>query len=144
MTNERYEKVDPFIDKAYEEIANIKASQTTLNLFYDATTQSIKKIFIKNWKVMSAVSFLLIILLLTYRIKISKLLIRRKINKLILRKSILKKLIIDIQKQYFTDGSISEGMYTIKTKKFAELIRDVDRQIPLLQEEMTKLEWRKK
>lgn len=40
------------------------------------------------------------------------------------------------QKQYFEGGNLSESSYTIRTKSFAEMIRDIDRQIPLLQEKM--------
>ena len=45
-----------------------------------------------------------------------------------------------IQKDYFQEGKIPEGEYNIKTKKYAELIRDIDRQIPLLQEELAKFQ----
>ena len=46
---------------------------------------------------------------------------------------------MNVQKDYFQYGKIAEGEYNIKTKKFAELIRDIDRQVPLMQEELAKL-----
>lgn len=144
MKNERYEQITPLIDKAYEEIALVKSAQTTLNLFYESTTKGVKKFFTRNWKTMGSVLLLIILLFLICRIKISKWLIMKKIRKLELRKSTLKGLIMSVQKQYFTHGAISEGMYNIKTKKFAELMRDIDRQIPLLREELAKLERKKK
>jgi hypothetical protein len=47
------------------------------------------------------------------------------------------------QKNYFQFGTLPEGEYNIKIKKYAELVRDIDRQIPLLQEEMAKLKMSK-
>jgi hypothetical protein len=144
IANERYENVQPLIDKAYSEIINIRSSQTTLNLFYETTTNSVKKILIKNWKAIAISLSVVLVLFLIYRIEIKKLLIHRRIKKLELRKKTIRELIMQTQKAYFSFGAISEGAYNIRTKKFAELMRDLDRQIPILQEELAELEKRRK
>ena len=46
---------------------------------------------------------------------------------------------METQRDYFQYGKIPEGEYNIKTKRFAELVRDIDRQVPLLKEEIIKL-----
>ena len=48
------------------------------------------------------------------------------------------------QREYFNEGSISEGTFNIKIKKLAELVRDIERQIPLLQEGLAKIDWENK
>ncbi len=144
MMNERYEKIGPLVDKAYTEIINVKSQQTTLNLFYESTSRGFKKFLYKNRYII--ISFIIIasLLFLIYRQAIRKWLIRKKINKLELRKKNLKDMIMNVQKSYFERGEISEGVFDIRTKKFAELIRDIDRQIPLLQEELEKINLRRK
>lgn len=144
IANERYEKVNSLIDKTYKEIINEKAKFTTFNVFYENTTRSIGKFFNKNKHWILGILIFLILILVFYKKTISKWILKRKINKLELRKKTLKELIMGTQKSYFNEGSISEGTFNIKTKKLAELIRDIDRQIPLLQEELARLEWNKK
>jgi hypothetical protein len=95
-----------------------------------------KKFFIENWKVMIISLTALLILFLVYRTSIYKMLVKRKIDDLSARKESLRRMIMKTQKDYFEGGSISESLYTIRTKSFAEMIRDIDRQIPLLQEKL--------
>lgn len=140
IKNERYEKVKPLVDSAYNEIINVKSSYTAVNIFIDSTTKSFSKFFMKNWKSISTILVILIILFLVYRLRIMKYLLSRQIQNLELRKKTIKELIMKTQKDYFEFGKISEGEYNIKTKKFAELVRDIDRQIPLLREELVRLE----
>lgn len=144
IANERYEKVGPLVDKAYQEIVNQKSRQTTLNVFYESTTRSIGKFIYKNRYMLIGLILLIAIMIVVYKKAIARWLIKRKINKLELRKKTLKDLIMKTQREYFNEGRISEGTFNIKTKKLAELIRDIERQLPLLQEELLKLNWQKK
>ena len=71
-------------------------------------------------------------------------LIKGKIRKLELRKKTIKTLISNTQKDYFERGNLSEGNYNIRTKKFGELILDIERQLPLLNEGLAKLDKKKR
>jgi hypothetical protein len=143
MDTERYEEISEEVNQAYSEISRVKASYTALNVFYDNTTRSLKKFFIKNWITITTLLVIFIVLFIVYRTRIAKWIIFQKIEKLKMRKRTIKELIMQVQKDYFQNGSIPEGEYNIKTNKFAELIRDIDRQIPLLQEELVKLKDKK-
>ncbi len=151
---ERYTENKPLIDKAYTEITKVKSSYTAINLFYQSTAKGIKSFFIakntlvsipalnfepKNWQVLLGVVVLLAIALFIYRIRIMKSMLITKLERLQNRKKTIKELIMQTQKDYFQYGKIPEGEYNIKTKRFAELIRDIDRQIPLLQEDIARL-----
>jgi len=143
IKNERYENVKPLIDRAYNEIIDTKSSYTALNLFISSTSRGFVNFIIKHWKTILILVFILIVLFLIYRIKIMKMIVTRQIERLALRKKTLQDLIMKTQKDYFETGKIPESEYNIKIKKFAELIRDIDRQIPLLREDLMKLEKRK-
>ncbi len=144
IKNERYEKVPDLTDEAYNEILNLRSSQTAFKLFYEATSNSIEKFLYKNWKFFSGFIFMAVLLFLIYHSALRKMILMRKLERLELRKKTLKNLIMKTQKDYFTYGKISEGTFNIRTKKLAELIRDIDRQIPLLKEEMMKLDRKRK
>ncbi len=139
ITSERYEQALELIDQTYSEIINIGTSSTTLNLFYKATTRGLRSFIVNNKITILVILALIIILYFVYRQKISKLIIKRKIKHLETEKRILREMISKLQNDYFQEGKISEGTYNIRTKKFAELIRDIDRQIPMLQEELERI-----
>ena len=139
MTNERYENVAGLIKKAYSEIVRVKSEYTTIGLFYDTTRKTIFGFFIDNWKVILFSVLAVVILFFFYKKAVVRFILVRKMQNLELRRKTLKNMIQEVQLSYFQDGKISEDEFHIKTKKLAELIRDIDRQMPMLQEELIKL-----
>jgi len=140
IEDERYGKVKSLIDRGYTEIIEAKSSYTTFNLFMSTTTRGLKSFFFNNWIYIASFFGILIILFIIYKKKISVWLIQRKIERLEIRKKTLRGLIMQTQKDYFQNGKIPEGVYTVRTKKFAELIRNIDRDIPLLREGLARIE----
>lgn len=139
IKTERYEKVKPLIDETYEEIINVRADYTTFNIFYRTVTRNLKQFLYENWFYIVSGFAVLIILFFIYKNTFYQGIIKWKVHKLNVRKKTLKGLIKTTQYEYFNQGKMSQGIYNIKIKKFAELIRDIDRQIPLLQERLFKI-----
>jgi len=137
--DERYENVKPLIDKAYDEILNVKADYITSNIFYNVVARNLKQFFYENWIYFIFSLGILFLLFLIYKNTISRIIINRKIYRLEIRKKNLTNLIKEAQYEFFSKGKISEGTYNIRVKKFAELVRDINRQIPLLKESLFKL-----
>lgn len=144
IADERYEQAREEIPEVNSKIVEIQASATTVNLFYRTTTRGIG-IFVKNnWIYILAVLVFLSVFFVVYKTRISRYLVLRKINRLEEEKKVLKNLIQKIQKDYFEKGDIPEVSYHIKIKQFSEMIRDIDRQIPLLQEQLVRIIGRQK
>ena len=139
IDNERYEKVPDLVNKAYDEIVKVQSENTTLKLFYKSTARGIMNFIAGNWIILSSLIIGGIVLFVFYKKAIYHWIINRKISMLELRKQTLKKMIMQAQLGYFQHGKMSDGDYSVKTKKLAELIRDIDRQIPLLREELAKI-----
>jgi len=59
-----------------------------------------------------------------------------RLRRLHKRLVILDELLKETQKQYFEEHSISDGEYHLRVRKYGELMRDIHRQIPLLQEQI--------
>ena len=85
------------------------------------------------------ISGIVLVLLLVFWKAISKYLVLRKIKYLETKKNVLNNLIQKVQVNYFKDKNASENEYRIKIKTFDEMIRDINRQIPLLKEEIAKI-----
>lgn len=144
IAGERYDGVPRLIDQGYAEISKIKSEQTALVLAYRATAQGVGGFLKTNWIMITSVLVLLLAFYLFYRAKISLWILRKKLNNLLLRKNTLKDLMGKTQRDYFQYGSIPEATYRMRIKNFGELVRDIDRQIPLLQKEIAKYSFEKK
>lgn len=143
FNEQRFEDTLTLIDKGYTQISDIQSSQTSLKLFYETTSRSIKQFIQDNWKTISITLAIIIIILAISCTSIRRFRVRSKINHLTLQKATLNELIKKMQTEYFKSKKISETEYQVKTKRFKEMIRDVDRQIPLLKEKLFKLEKKK-
>jgi hypothetical protein len=136
LVGERYENVATLVDTGYIEITSVKSEQTALALAYKTTTKNLKDFFKENWISLSVAFVLLLLFYLFYRTKITEWILKGKLDSLTLRRVTLKKLMEDAQRDYFQTGKLSEADYRIRIKNFADLIRDIDRQIPLIQKDL--------
>lgn len=143
IETERYEKVSPLVEQTYEKISEVQAEQTALRAFYEGTTKGLKRFFERNWISILISIGVAFILFLVYLRTVSVWIIKRKIRGLEFRKEKILDIIRSAQREYFQDGKLSEGIFNIKTKKLAELIRDIDRQIPMLREKLARFEKKK-
>jgi hypothetical protein len=143
MQSERYEKVQPLIDTAYQEIANVRSRSTTLNLFVDSTTRGMKAFFLKNWITILVSLAVISILWFIFRTPIKVKLLNNQLEKLSRRRDSIKRLIMKSQQDYFQSGKIADSDYKIRIANYADLVRDIDRQVPLIKEELAKLERKK-
>ncbi|MEI7719522.1 MAG: hypothetical protein WCI72_06640 [archaeon] len=144
IAGERYDGVPRLIDQGYAEITKVKSEQTALMLAYNNTARGVVGFLKENWIALISVFGLLMAFYLFYRTKISLWLLQRKLSNLLLRKNTLKDLMSKTQRDYFQFGSIPEATYRMRIKNFGELVRDIDRQIPLLQKEIAKYSFEKK
>ncbi len=135
ISGERYEQVEEHANKAFDAITNLQASYSFINV----TTRGIKEFIIRNFLNILLLFLAIFLPSVVFKKQIRTYFINRSLEKLEVRKKTLKNLIKNTQRDYFQYGKIPEGAYNIKTKKFAEMVRDIDRQIPLLKEELAKL-----
>jgi hypothetical protein len=136
--SERYDEAYAIAKEAYSRLIDIEGQYTALNLAYKTTTQTLKSFFVNNWLVILIVlgSALIIYLILHNRIKIF--LIKHNLIKLAREAEVLEELIKTSQRDYFENNKMSETTYRIRVKKFSDLMRDINRKIPLLKEQLAK------
>ncbi len=134
--DERLDKANSLIDKAYSKVSEITALSTKTKAIYSATAESLESFFEDYGKIIAIISVSVLILLFVFKKTIKHFRIKWRISHLRKKRAILNDLISEAQKDYFEDNQISEKEYNIRMKKYGELIRDVNRQIPMLVEEL--------
>lgn len=133
---ERFSDTVELIEVGYEKLYDLEASQTALRTFYDSTSKSIRSFFVNSWKVILVVGGALVVLFFVFRRAIVVFFVRRKVKLLKFRKESILNLIKETQRSYFDKGKMSAEQYKIKVRKFEEMIRDIDRQLPVLKARM--------
>ncbi len=136
--SERYDEAYDLAKEAYSKLVEIEGQYTALNLAYKTTTQTLKSFFVNNWMTILIVLVVALILYLIIKNRLRIILIRFKLKKLARESQVLEELIKTTQKDYFENDKMSESTYRIRIKKFSDLMRDINRQIPLLKEELAK------
>ena len=139
FNEERFEDTLKLISQGYDQISEIQSSQTALNSFYNATSKTIKNFFINNWLKLLIIFSVAIVFILIFKTNLKKLKMRIKFNQLYTQKKAIDNLLKRMQKSYFKDRTMPESDYRTRIKKFKELIRDIDRQIMVLKEDLFKL-----
>jgi len=138
MTDERYEIVLQNIPDLERTIIDTDAGMTTLNVFYNSVSKGVKQFFIDNYLTLLITLLVIVILGIFYKLKFYKYILKYKLNKLETEKSVLKGLIAKSQKEYFNEGKIAESTYHARITRYSEMVRDIERQIPLIKEELVK------
>lgn len=136
--SERYDRAYDIAKDTYKKLIEIEGQYTALNLAYQATTKSIKNFILNNWLILSILISSTIALYIIFRNRFIYFRIKLKIKNLEKESKVLEELIKTSQLGYFEKGTIPESTYRIRIKKFSELIRDINRQLPLLREELMK------
>lgn len=135
FAGERYDEIDPLLEKFSKQIQDAQLQATVLRTMYEASRKTLVGFIEQNWQ---AILFLIIAGSLIFAVfykNIRIFLIKNKIESLETEREILKRLIKKAQYEYYVKKIISEGAYHIKLKKFGEMIRDINRQIPVQIEE---------
>lgn len=136
---ERYENVPALVEETYDLISEEQALQTRVRTIYSSSANSIIRFFKNNAIQLSILLVVLLLLYFTTHKRIKTYFINRKIRDLQLERTILQNMIKRSQDEYFHAFSIPEELYYIRIEKFGDLIRDIERQIPLLTEEKQKV-----
>lgn len=132
--DERYEISLEKIEEVYSKISELQALQTKLKAIADAGKGLFFRVFVDHWLGWTIFIIVLSLLIIILQRPVRTWIINRKMDDLKFERDILKGLIQKTQKEYFELGNVPESVYSIRTKKFGELIRDINRRIPLLEE----------
>lgn len=133
---ERYEQAIALVNKGYAKISEEEAFQTKVSAFYEAASRGIAGFLEEWWTVLLVIFVAISVTVYLAFNKIMRAILRRRIRMLEERKESVRKLIMQTQKDYFDKCKTGEETYHIRIKKYAEIIRDINRQIPLLREEL--------
>ncbi|MCX6772223.1 MAG: hypothetical protein NTV88_00425 [Candidatus Micrarchaeota archaeon] len=139
FTDGRFAEAKPLINSAYDKAVQAEAEATRSKALLESTRRTLEVFLQDNWQTIAAVVAAAAIIFFIFQKQIRRFTINAKISALTAERGVLEGMIKGLQKDYFEDGKINELSFHIKTKKYGDLIRNINRQLPLLKEELKKL-----
>jgi SHS2 domain-containing protein len=137
--DERYEFATKKIDATYEKIIELQGVQAKANAAYEATRKNLVNFLIDYQIQIGLIIIIPLIVYLLFRKQFNLNSLNGKINNNKFEVEVLKNEIKKAQEIYFVEGKIPEGEYSIKVKLYGDKIRELNRNIALLEEEKEKL-----
>lgn len=135
FADERYEFAVKNIDATYEKISELQGVQARANAAYEATRKNLATFLVDNRYPLAVIIFTPILVYLIFRKKIKLRNLEKQINEIKFEVEVLKNEIKKAQEIYFVEGKIPEGEYSIKVKLYSEKIREMNRNLALLEEQ---------
>lgn len=139
FNDERYERVLDLIDSADQKIIELSSLQTRAQVAYDAAAANVRSFFSSYWKELAAGIVVFVVVVIIFRNRIKRMRLRQKIKSLEIEQQVLREEIKKSQKDYFVSGKMPEGVFNTRVNVFAEMLRDITREIALLREEEAKI-----
>jgi hypothetical protein len=135
----RLEEAQILIDQSYSEISSAESDAIQSRTLVESTRKNVESFVRDNWKTFAAAFAAAAILAFIFQKRIRRFIVSSKINSLMHEKEVLQGMLRTLQRDYFERGSVNEMSYHVKTKKFGDLIRNINRQLPLLKEELKRI-----
>ncbi len=135
----RFEEANTLIDSAYQEISNAETDAARSKTLVESARKNVETFLRDNWQIIVSVIAVLAVLAFIFQKQIRRFLVESRINSLVAERAVLESMLRGLQKDYFERREISEMTYHVKTKKFGDLVRNINRQLPLLKEELKRI-----
>ncbi|MCX8175120.1 MAG: hypothetical protein N3E51_02855 [Candidatus Micrarchaeota archaeon] len=137
--DERFEEAQKLINEGYDSITKAEAEATRQKALLESARRNIETFLQENWQKILIGAAAIAIFAFLFQKQIRRFLINAKIRALMTERAVLEGMIKNLQKDYFESGKINELSYHIKTKKYSDFIRNINRQLPLLKEELKRI-----
>jgi hypothetical protein len=135
----RIEESKALINQAYDEVSNAEYQAVHSRTMLESTRRNIETFLEENWRIILALFMLAILLSFLFQKQIRRFIVRARLNSLMHEREVVASMLKTLQRDYFGKKTVSELTYRVKTKKYADIVRNINRQIPLMKEELKRI-----
>ncbi|MCX6770840.1 MAG: hypothetical protein NTX79_02180 [Candidatus Micrarchaeota archaeon] len=135
----RIDKAKALIIQAYDEVTNAEFQAVHSRTIGESARRTIENFLADNWKTIVNLAAAALILFFLFQKQIRKALVSARLKSLIRERAVIESMLKSLQKEYFEKKSVTELTYRVKTKKYGDIIRNINRQLPLLKEQLRRI-----
>lgn len=138
LNNQRYEFASQKVDEGYAKLLELQSLEARTSAVYNATSKGVTSFVMENRVILSLLFGIPLILFIIFKDNIRRYRLTSKINGLNFEINVLKQEIKNTQENYFTKGNISDSTYQIREKVYGQMVRNLNREIAVTNEEIEK------
>lgn len=135
----RIDEAKALISKAYDEVSSAEADAVHSRTLVESARKNIESFLAENWQAILAVAAAVVILSFLFQKQIRRFLANARLKALMHEREVIESMLKSLQKDYFEKKNVTELTYHVKTKKYGDIIRNINRQLPLVKEELKRI-----
>ena len=135
----RIDRAKTLITQAYDEVTTAESQAVHSRTLGESARRTVENFLIDNWKTMAYIAAAAIAIFFLFQKQIRRMLLATRLKSLMRERGVIESMLKMLQKDYFEKKSVTELTYRVKTKKYGDIIRNINRQLPLLKEELKKI-----
>ena len=135
----RIDRAKTLISQAYDEVSKAEAQAVHSRTLGESARRTIENFLTDNWRTIAYVAAAAAVMFFLFQKQIRKVLVSARLNALIRERGVIGSMLKKLQMDYFEKKSVTELTYRVKTKKYGDIIRNINRQLPLLKEELKRI-----
>lgn len=136
MNTGRYEDSLDEVSLARKKLSELESLQIKALTISDQLEKSVKDFILRFWLYIIITVVFLFVSYLLLRKKIMLYVLNYKLNKSINKKNSLESLIKDLQKNYFSNGSVTETEYNVKFARYESVMVDIEKKIAIINKDI--------
>ncbi len=137
--DERFEEAKSLMEQSYAEISSAETAAVHSQTLVESTRKNVETFLRDNWQAIAGVFVAIGVLFFIFQKRIRRFVVSARINSLMHEKEVIQSMLRELQRDYFEKNGVTEMTYHVKTKKFGDLIRNINRQLPLMKEELKRI-----
>ncbi len=135
----RIDKAKALINQAYDEVTNAESQAVHSRTIGESARRTVENFIADNWRAIVYVAAAALVVFFLFQKQIRKLLANARLKSLIRERGVIESMLKSLQKDYFEKKTVTDLTYRVKTKKYGDIIRNINRQLPLLKEELKRI-----
>jgi hypothetical protein len=135
----RIDKAKTIINQAYDEVTKAEAQAVHSRTIGESAKRTVENFIMDNWRATVYAVAGALILFFLFQKQIRKFLVNARMKALMRERGVIETMLKSLQTDYFEKKSVTDLTYRVKTKKYGDIIRNINRQLPLLKEELKRI-----
>jgi len=135
----RIDRAETLINQAYDEVTKAESQAVHARTIGESARRTIENFLADNWQAFAYAAAAGIAIFFLFQKQIRKALVDARTRSLLHEKTVIESMLKNLQKDYFEKKSVTDLTYRVKTKKYGDIIRNINRQLPLLKEKMKQI-----
>ena len=135
----RIDRAKTLIAQAYDEVSKAEAQAVHSRTIGESARRTIENFLTDNWRAIVYVAAAAAAIFFIFQKQIRKALVSTRLKALLRERGVIETMLKSLQKDYFEKKSVTDLTNRVKTKKYGDIIRNINRQLPLLKEELRRI-----